>query len=75
MHSCIALQTVMLFTLFILEVKFPLSAIDQSSELICGEQEEQETVVLAGHDDDGTRLTVQLWCYWTLEGEALSWGS
>lgn len=45
----------------------------QSSKLVCGEQEEQET--LAGHNYDRIGLTVQLWCYVTLEAEALSWGS
>lgn len=31
----------------------------QYPELICGEQEEQETLVLARHNYDGVGLTVQ----------------
>lgn len=46
-----------------------------SSELVCGEQEEQETVVLARCNYDGVGLTEKLWCYWTSGAESLSWGS
>ena len=45
------------------------------SERICFEQEKPETLVLAGHNYDGVGLTLQLWHYWTLEAELLSWDS
>lgn len=53
----------------------PLKLQCQYPEVICVEQEEQETLVQAAHNFDGVGLTVQPECYWTLEVKLLSWGS
>lgn len=45
------------------------------SELACVGQEGRETVVPVELNYDGLGLTEQLWCYWALEAESLSWGS